>query len=128
MLLGLDPREARDRDTELLRAMLDSAAESAEREIENPGVRAEMRAIIDLSTKNNIAVGMRFGVYEPQRGGVRHYNTLEEEVIVGHLDDFMVPLEWTDDDIASVVAFLEALSACAVFRLPDPYLPLHIKV
>ena len=42
---------------------------------------------------------------------VGHYNRLDEEIIVGHLDTFMVPLEWTEADIASVVAFLEAWSA-----------------
>lgn len=42
---------------------------------------------------------------------VAHYAALDEEPVVGHLDDFMQPLSWDDTDIAEVVAFLEALSS-----------------
>ncbi|MCB9882556.1 MAG: hypothetical protein H6834_12270 [Planctomycetes bacterium] len=45
--------------------------------------QSEMRAIIDLSTKNNIAAGMRFGVYEPKQGGARHYKAVAVVLEVG---------------------------------------------
>ena len=86
----------------------------------------EQLGLFKVPTLRNVAQSppyMHGGHFETLTEVVTHYATLEEEIIVGHLDDFMVPLDWDDQDVAEVVAFLEALSADpvdpAVFEAPD---------
>jgi cytochrome c peroxidase len=42
---------------------------------------------------------------------VDNYNELEEDVGLGHLETFMVPLGWGEDEVDAVVAFLHALDS-----------------
>ena len=74
----------------------------------------EQLGLFKVPSLRNVAESppyMHGGHFETLTDVVTHYATLEEEPLLGHLDDFMVPLDWDDRDIAEVVAFLEAMSA-----------------
>jgi len=86
----------------------------------------EQLGLFKVPTLRNIAESppyMHGGHFETLTDVVTHYALLEEEPLLGHLDDFMVPLDWDDQDIAEVVTFLEAMTAPprdpAVFGPPD---------
>ena len=61
---------------------------------------------------------MHGGHLETLTDVVRFYNELDEEPDWGHREDLMVPLGWDEDEVADMVAFLEALSGPG----PDPSL------
>ena len=107
----------------------DPAGEAANR-IDRLNQSSEQLGLFKVPGLRNVADSppyMHGGHLETLTDVVGHYNRLDEEVIVGHLDTFMVPLEWTEADIASVVAFLEAWSAepldPSVLEAPDAPLP-----
>ena len=54
---------------------------------------------------------MHGGHFEDLHQVVDNYNELEEDVGLGHLETFMVPLGWGADDVDAVVAFLGALES-----------------
>ena len=70
---------------------------------------------------------MHGGHFETLEQVVRHYNELDEVVTLGHLETFMVPRAWDETQVASLVAFLEALGSepedPAVLMAPDTPLP-----
>lgn len=70
---------------------------------------------------------MHGGHFETLTEVVDHYNELDEQIIVGHLETFMLPRDWDEAQVASLVAFLEALSAGpvdpTVFEAPSTPLP-----
>lgn len=54
---------------------------------------------------------MHGGHFEDLRQVVDSYNELEEDVGLGHLETFMVPLGWDEAEVDAVVAFLHALDS-----------------
>lgn len=53
---------------------------------------------------------MKAGQLETLEDVVRFYSELPEEPMFGHREDLMVELDWSEDEIAQVVAFLESLT------------------
>jgi cytochrome c peroxidase len=53
---------------------------------------------------------MHGGQFQTLTDVVRYYSLLDQEPLWGHREDLMQPLEWSDAQIAAVVAFLESLS------------------
>jgi cytochrome c peroxidase len=70
---------------------------------------------------------MHGGHFDSLTQVVEHYNELDEVVTIGHIETFMVPREWDGAQVASLVAFLEALGSepadPTVFEAPDTPLP-----
>ena len=91
----------------------DPSGEAAQR-IDRLNQTTEQLGLFKVPGLRNIAASppyMHGGHFQTLTEVVEHYVRLEEEVLVGHLDDFMEPLPWDDADVAEVVAFLEALSS-----------------
>ena len=40
---------------------------------------------------------------------VQHYNQMDDRPIIGHREELLLPLFWTDTQVGQVVAFLESL-------------------
>ncbi|MFT4974393.1 MAG: cytochrome c peroxidase [Myxococcota bacterium] len=79
-----------------------------------------------VPTLRNVAQSppyMHGGQLETLEDVVRFYSESEEEPVWGHREELLVPLELSDEDIADVVAFLEALTgpgpAAALLVAPD---------
>lgn len=93
ILLGLDPRHAQGRDTELVRELLDRAAASLDEEVEQPVVRAAM-----LST-----IGRAYlAIFENERG----IDALRESVV-------LYEAAGAEHDDAAAVAWLSMSNALA---------------
>ena len=54
---------------------------------------------------------MHGGHFEDLHQVVENYNELEEDIGLGHLETFMVPLGWGEAEVDAVVAFLGALES-----------------
>ena len=71
---------------------------------------------------------MHGGHFETLTEVVESYSKLEELPSVGHREQFMEPLDWDDNEIASMVAFLESLQGApldaALNGPPDSPIPL----
>ncbi|MEC8424729.1 MAG: hypothetical protein VX000_13190, partial [Myxococcota bacterium] len=82
-----------------------------------PGLRA-------VSTS---APYMHGGHFDTLTQVVEHYNELDEVITIGHVETFMEPRGWDEAQVASLVAFLEALGAepadPSVLAPPDAPLP-----
>lgn len=61
---------------------------------------------------------MHTGAFDTLEAVVRFYSEGAGEPLVGHVEDFVAPLDWSDAQIADVVAFLHALSSTDVPRAP----------
>jgi cytochrome c peroxidase len=90
----------------------------------------EQLGIFKVPGLRNVAASppyMHGGHFDTLTDVVDHYNELDETVIVGHVETFMVPREWDASQVAALVAFLEALSAPpldpTVLEAPDGPLP-----
>lgn len=70
---------------------------------------------------------MHGGHFDTLTQVVEHYSELDEVVTIGHIETFMVPREWSPAEVASLVAFLEALGSepedPAILEAPDTPLP-----
>lgn len=92
----------------------DSPEGEAASRIERLNQSTEQLGLFKVPALRNIAASppyMHGGHLATLTEVVEHYVLLDEELVVGHLDDFMQPLPWDDTDVAEVVAFLEALSS-----------------
>ena len=54
---------------------------------------------------------MHSGQFETLEAVVRHYSEMDDVPLQGHIEDFLQPQNWSDDDIESLVSFLELFSA-----------------
>ena len=54
---------------------------------------------------------MHGGHFDDLHQVVENYVNLDEDMTLGHLETFMVPLDWGQDEIDSMVAFLHALDS-----------------
>ena len=52
---------------------------------------------------------MHGGHFETLTETVQHYNRMDDRPIIGHREELLLPLFWSDEQVADVVAFLEAL-------------------
>lgn len=74
-----------------------------------------------VPTLRNVATRGSFmhgGHFESLEDVVRFYSALDEEPAWGHREDLMVPLDLTEAEIASVVAFLNALTGDDTAHIP----------
>jgi cytochrome c peroxidase len=53
---------------------------------------------------------MHGGQFDSLTDVVNYYSELDQEPVWGHREDLMVELNWSDEQVASMVAFLESLS------------------
>lgn len=79
-----------------------------------------------VPTLRNVAQSPPFmhgGQLETLADVVRFYNELDQEVTVGHREELLVPLLLDEQDVADIVAFLEALTGpgpdAALLAAPD---------
>jgi cytochrome c peroxidase len=98
--------------------------------IERLSLTSEQLGLFKVPSLRNVAQSppyMHGGHFDDLTAVVQHYVDMDEELVLGHLDDFMLPLDWDAQDVADVVAFLEALTAdpidAAVLGPPDRPLP-----
>lgn len=57
---------------------------------------------------------MHGGHFETLTDVIHFYSTLEEEGGEGHREEILIPLDWSDQQIAEMVAFLESLTGEAI--------------
>jgi cytochrome c peroxidase len=53
---------------------------------------------------------MHTGQFETLYEVVEHYTDVEEDPIHGHAEEFLLPLDWDEDDIEAMVQFLQIVS------------------
>ena len=52
---------------------------------------------------------MHGGHFETLTDVVLHYSEMDDPPPIGHREELLLPQQWTDDQIADLVAFLESL-------------------
>ena len=54
---------------------------------------------------------MHGGHFETLTEVVQHYNQMDDRPVIGHREELLLPLFWTDQQVSDVVAFLESLQS-----------------
>jgi len=69
---------------------------------------------------------MHGGHFETLTEVVQHYNQMDDRPIIGHREELLLPLFWTDAQVDDVVAFLESLQGAPIepSLLSQPVSPL----
>jgi cytochrome c peroxidase len=52
---------------------------------------------------------MHGGHFETLADVVQHYNEMDDPPLIGHREELLLPLLWTEEQVADVVSFLESL-------------------
>ena len=53
---------------------------------------------------------MHTGQFRSLTETIIHYSEMDDVPAQGHLEDFLVPLDWTEEDIEAVISFLMLFS------------------
>jgi cytochrome c peroxidase len=57
---------------------------------------------------------MHGGHFETLFEVVQHYNEMDDRPLIGHREELLLPLFWTDDQVSDVVEFLKSLQGAPI--------------